>query len=81
MEEGAGMISPPGDTMLDILEERGLTTKDFAKRMGNKHDFIIDLITARQPINYAIALNLSEVLGSNPQFWLERERQYREKLP
>lgn len=72
--------SPPGDTIHDILNERGLSTQDFADQMGLTPREAGDLIDGSAIIDPGIAKRLSETLGSTPGFWLERERIYRQYL-
>lgn len=73
-------ISPPGDTIADLLEERGWTQKEFAKRMGSSTKQISLLINGKAPITQETALKLERVVGSTAGFWLNREVQYRERL-
>jgi len=73
-------ISPPGDTISDILEDRDWTQEVFAKRMGNSTKHISHLITGKAPITQETALKLERVIGGTANFWLNREVQYREKL-
>ena len=71
-------ISPPGDTIADILDERDWTQQDFANRMGYSTKHISQLINGKVPITQDTAMRLERVLGSSAGFWLNREAQYRE---
>jgi HTH-type transcriptional regulator / antitoxin HigA len=71
-------VSPPGDTIADILEERDWTQQDFANRMGYSTKHISLLINGKVPITQDTAMRLERVLGSSAGFWLTREAQYRE---
>ena len=73
-------ISSPGDTILDVLEERGWTQADLAERMGYSRKHINLLIKGAAGITEEAALKLERVLGSTAGFWLNREAQYREAL-
>lgn len=73
-------ISPPGDTIADIIEEREWTQTDLAKRLGYTTQHISLLINGKAPITEQTALKLETVLGSSARFWLTREAQYRAKL-
>lgn len=73
-------VSPPGDTIDDILKERGWTQVDFAQRLGYSIEFISQLIKGKAPINEDTAMKLEGVLGSTAAFWLRREAQYRTAL-
>lgn len=73
-------ISPPGDTILDLLEERDWTQIEFAGRMGYTTKHISQLIKGKASINQETAMKLERVIGSTARFWLNREIQYRENL-
>jgi len=73
-------ISPPGETVLDILEERGWSQADLAERTGYTRKHINLLIKGSASITEEAALKLERVLGSTAGFWLNREAQYREAL-
>ena len=73
-------VSPPGDTILDLLEEFGWTREEFARRLCYSLEHTNRLISGDVPITEDAALRLSSVLGSNEEFWLEREAQYRNDL-
>jgi HTH-type transcriptional regulator / antitoxin HigA len=73
-------LSPPGDTIVDILEERDWTIAQLAGKMGFSNMKIQQLIDGKLEIDESIAGQLAEVLGSTEKFWLNRERLYRERL-
>lgn len=73
-------ISPPGDTILDLLGERDWSQADFSVRMGYTTKHISQIITGKAPITLETALKLERVLGGTARFWLNREAQYRENL-
>lgn len=66
--------SPPGETIVDLLSERGRTQAELADRTHIKH--VDDLMTGRAAITPDVADRLSRVLGSTPEFWLARDAQY-----
>lgn len=73
-------VSVPGDTIADLLEERGWTQAELAKRTGFTKKHINLLIKGNAPIYEDTALKLERVLGGTARFWLARETQYREIL-
>ncbi len=73
-------VSPPGDTILDLLEERGWKQTELAKRTGYTTKHISLLINGKAPITDDTAIKLERVVGSTAHFWLAREAQYREGL-
>jgi addiction module HigA family antidote len=73
-------ISPPGETILDLLEERGWKQSELAKRTGYTTKHISLLINGKAAITEDTAIKLERVVGSTAHFWLAREAQYRESL-
>jgi HTH-type transcriptional regulator / antitoxin HigA len=73
-------VSPPGDTIIDLLEERGWNQEEFANRTGYTTKEISLLINGNTAITDDTALQLERVLGSPASFWLTREAHYRKRL-
>ncbi len=73
-------VSPPGDTIDDILEELGWSQSEFAERTGYTTKHVNQLIHGKAPISEDTAFRLERVLGSSADFWLSRESKYREAL-
>ncbi|HEY9652950.1 MAG TPA: HigA family addiction module antitoxin [Coleofasciculaceae cyanobacterium] len=73
-------VSPPGDTIADLLEERDWTQAQLAERLGYTTKHVSQLINGKAPIGEETALKLERVLGSTAGFWLNREAQYRAQL-
>lgn len=72
--------SPPGETILDILEERKLSVGLFAKELNQSQKFINGLLQGCESITLEVAEKLEAILGGTSDFWLAREHQYREDL-
>lgn len=70
-------ISPPGNTIADLLEERNWTQAQLADRLGVSRKHVSELINGKAPISEANAIKLARVLGSTVGFWLNREAEYR----
>lgn len=70
-------ISPPGETVEDILEERDMSQAELARRLGISSKHVNQIIQHAAPISASIALGLEKVLGPPAAFWLRREGQYR----
>jgi len=70
-------VSPPGDTILDLLEENVLSVREFADLMGFTMGEAADLIQGQTVITAEIAQKLSEVLGGSAEFWRNRDLEYR----
>jgi len=73
-------ISSPGETIGDLLEERGWKQTEFAERTGFTEKHISLLINGKASITEETALKLERVIGSTARFWLSREAFYRESL-
>ena len=73
-------ISPPGDTIADLIEERNWSQDELEKRLGYTPKHISLLINGKAPITEEIAIKLENVLGGSASFWLSREAQYRARL-
>ncbi len=73
-------ISRPGDTIADLLDEKGWSQAEFAQRCGYTTKHASLLINGKASITEDTAIKLERVLGSSARFWLVREAQYRETL-
>lgn len=70
-------VSPPGDSILDIAEERGWTQTELARRLGYTEKHVSLLINGKVPLTVEAAQRLERVLGSTLDFWLALEANYR----
>jgi HTH-type transcriptional regulator / antitoxin HigA len=73
-------ISAPGDSINQILKQRNLSTSEFAQHLGESLDYVKDLIQGRTEITPELAQRLALIIGATPEFWIARERKYREDL-
>jgi HTH-type transcriptional regulator / antitoxin HigA len=73
-------VSPPGATLRDLLDERGITQVDLASRMGRPQKTISEIANGKAAITPETALELELVLGVPAEFWVARERDYRTYL-
>ncbi len=73
-------VSSPGDTIMDVLEERGWSQSEFAERTGYTEKHVNLLIRGKASISEDAAFRLEKVLGGTARFWLSRETGYREAL-
>lgn len=80
----------PGEMLReDFLPDYGLTTAALASAVGASRQTINELLRERRAISPIMALKLSRLFGTSPEFWLkaqsardlwESERQYRDEL-
>jgi HTH-type transcriptional regulator/antitoxin HigA len=73
-------VSPPGESIADLVEERGWTQAELAERLGYTPKHLNQLIKGKVPLSEDAALRLERVLGGSAAFWLSREARYRERL-
>jgi HTH-type transcriptional regulator / antitoxin HigA len=73
-------VSPPGETLLEMIEEAGLTPESFADRANLDHKKIIELIEGKASLTEEIALQLEKNLQVPADFWMRREQNYRLSL-
>jgi addiction module HigA family antidote len=73
-------VSPPGGTLQDILDERGMAQNELAERTGLTAKAINEIIKGKMAITPDTALKLERALGMPADFWLAREQHYQEWL-
>jgi addiction module HigA family antidote len=73
-------VSPPGETLLEVLEEHGITQAELAERTGRPRKTINEIVKGKAAITPETALQLERVLGVPASFWNARETRYREFL-
>jgi addiction module HigA family antidote len=73
-------ISPPGDTLLETLAYKGISQEAYAESMGLSLKAVEALLTGKTSIIPYIAMQLEKVVGVSADFWMERQRNYREEL-
>lgn len=71
---------PPGATIREQLDTRGMLQKEFATRMGMSEKHISNLINGKAELTHDVALRLESVLGVPARFWNNLEAIYREKI-
>ena len=73
-------VSPPGETLGEVLDSRGMSQADLADRTGRAKKTINEVIKGKAPLTPRMALELENVIGIPAGFWNSRESQYREYL-
>jgi addiction module HigA family antidote len=73
-------VSPPGETLRDVLEERSISQRELATRMGRPEKTISEIVNGKASITADTALQLELVLDIPAAFWNAREQHYREFL-
>jgi HTH-type transcriptional regulator/antitoxin HigA len=71
-------VSVPGESLADILEERGMPQVELARRVGHAEKTISEIIHGKAPITPEMAVKLETVLGVPARFWNMRQAQYQD---
>ena len=74
------IATPPGATIKEQLNDRGMSQKEFAARMDMSEKHISKLINGEVQLTPEVAVRLEMVLGVPAKFWNNLEAIYREKL-
>ena len=73
-------LSPPGDTLSELLEEQRLDQRELAARLGVTPKHVNEVISAKARITPELAVALERVLKVPTRLWLNLEATYREGL-
>ncbi|MBF0523283.1 MAG: helix-turn-helix domain-containing protein [Candidatus Omnitrophica bacterium] len=71
---------PPGETLLEVLEHKGMTQADLVERSGRPVKTINEIVQGKAAITPETALQLERVLGVPASFWNNLEKNYRQAL-
>ena len=77
-EYAPDVVSPPGATLQDVLDERGMTQSELAARMSRPKKTISEIVSGKEAVTPRTAIQLERVLGIPADFWMRREALYRE---
>lgn len=80
MRSRSYIATPPGATIKEQLEDRGMSQKEFALRMGMSEKHISHLINGDVQLTPEVAYKIEMVLGLPARFWNNLESIYREKI-
>lgn len=69
-------VSPPGWSLEELLEERGLSQAELARQTGFTPKHVNGVVKGRARISPDFALALERVLGTPADFWLVRDAHY-----
>jgi len=68
---------PPGEYLLEVLREKGLTQADLARRMGRPLQPINEIVHGKKAITAETALQMEQALGVPAHIWTSLEAEYR----
>jgi len=66
----------PGETISDIIIDRGMTQKELAVRTGVSEPFLSDVINGKKSISKGLAIGLEYAFGIPSSFWLNLQANY-----
>ena len=74
------IISPPGDSIAELLAEQYMDQKQLAARTGFSKKHVNEVISGKAALTSDFALALEPVLKVSAEFWVRREATYRTRL-
>ena len=74
------LIIHPGETIADVLEERGITQAELANRTGVSTAYVSSVISGKKNISSNFAMALEYALGVPKTFWLNLQANYEAEL-
>jgi len=79
-EYAPDVVSPPGETLKELLQEREMSQVELARRTGHTEKHISEIVHGKVTITPKVAIQLERVLKVPASFWNNRESTYREHL-
>ncbi len=70
----------PGELLSELLDERGISQSELARRMGRPTKTINEIVNGKAAITPQTAIQLERVLGTSATFWINAEAAYRHDL-
>jgi len=70
----------PGNTIREELEHYGWEQKDLAEILGITEKHVSRLVKNKAPVTYETACQLAKVFKQTPQFWLNLDANYRQRM-
>jgi addiction module HigA family antidote len=71
---------PPGDILLEALDERGMSQSELARRTDRPTKTINEIVKGKAAITPETAIQLERVLGISARFWTGLEATFRDHL-
>lgn len=74
------LVIHPGETIADVLEERGITQVELSSRTGVSPAYVSNVIAGKKGISANFAMGLEYALGVPKSFWLNLQANYESEL-
>jgi HTH-type transcriptional regulator / antitoxin HigA len=75
--ENPDIVFVPGETLLEVIEDQGMSQAQLAERMGRPKKTINEIIKGKAAITPDTAIQLERTLGVSANFWNQLEANYR----
>ena len=73
-------VIPPGEVLEEKINEMGLSTEEFAERVGMSTEALVQLFKGRLFLSPAVASRLEHTTDIPADYWNRAEANYRRKL-
>jgi addiction module HigA family antidote len=80
LEAKKQLLSIPGDTILETIENLGISQTELGERLGKNKGKMSKLINGKTSITNETARKLEMVLGIEASFWLNLEQAYQQEI-
>lgn len=80
LESKTYLAVPPGETLKELIEDRGMSQKELAERLDCSPKHISKLLHGEVRLTERTAIRLESVLGIPASFWLNLEQNFRQTL-
>ena len=80
LEAKKQLLTPPGETILETIDNLGISQSELGERLGKTKAKISDLINGNTSITNDTARRLEMVLGVPASLWLNLEKEYQEEI-
>lgn len=70
------LVFHPGYYIKEVIDDCGLSQRDFAYKLGTTPKNISDIVNGQQSISVDIASKLARMLGTSIKYWLNLQNEY-----
>ncbi len=79
-DKSCSLLIHPGETISDIIAERGISMKNLAATASVSEKLLQDVVDGKEAISNDIAMGLEKALGIPSSFWLNLQANYDSNL-
>ncbi len=65
--------APPGEFLLEFLEDHGVSQSELARRIHVPFQRVNDVIHGRRAVTASTAVRLATFFGTTPEFWMNAQ--------